>query len=802
MRSTIRFALASLAAAAALAGCGQGQTIAGPESGGGGGGGTVVNNVPLGDPSGGNGGPTGSIDLAACTACHGTSGFTVAGADPIVSVAPPVDTAGSASSAAVGAHRIHLTGSALAPAIECASCHLVPTAFPHGPQKQGNVSFSRLATTEWAGPAITTASFSTSALTCSNTYCHGNFRNGANASPTWSAAGSVTCGSCHGVGPNGPGGSHPTGVGTGCGTCHPGYTNTTVNLATHMNGVLNVNAGESTGGSACGGCHGTILAAMDPSAGQTSVHRLKLDNPADDTTTWSAPLSAVAATGRSCVNMCHADHPHDLTSPVVSTHEYNVYVDARTNASRGTSAATRDATNRAKTDYTSPSTNPSGGMCLSCHQSAVDTSRAAVSIAGFDLSPHNATTTADANALVYSWQYQLHSGNFDRNCTKCHASRAEGTTPGSSATGSGTVAVHYGNDPSLLAGKTNPGGSAAGFVCFNCHGATASPIDGAQGDRSGVNLQGVVAKAHAHPVNADAVHDGSAELANAAFGNALGVAAGPGQRHVNCLDCHDPHQAQAGDHSQGQATAGPPLTGAWGVAFVGTIASGALPASGNFTKKVLGASDLEASLCFKCHSAFYGTLPTSPSSGSPGFAETDQVQEFNPSNLSFHPVLDVAPNPTSNVTGSWATTSRMTCSDCHGSDSAADPNGPHGSAASFLLKGPNTTWGSVQMTSTGMPAGTFCANCHAANFANSRFPAHDNGHHNFACTSCHLVIPHGSGHRGLLASQGTAGTPEGKVFTDNAPWANGQILHINAYPTGGNNWSPTLNCGCGGTGHP
>jgi hypothetical protein len=431
----------------------------------------------------------------------------------------------------------------------------------------------------------------------------------------------------------------------------------------------------------------------------------------------------------------------------------------------------------------------------------------AVSITGFDLSPHNATTTADANGLVISWQYQLHSGNFDRNCTKCHASRAEGTTPGSSATGSGTVAVHYGNDPSLLAGKTNPGGSAAGFVCYNCHGSTASPLDGAQGDRSGVNLQSVVGKAHAHPVNADAVHD-AAEFTNASFGNALGVPAGPGQRHVNCLDCHDAHQAQAGAHAQGQAVVGPPILGAWGVAFGGTLASGAVPASGNLTKKVLGATDLEAYLCFKCHSAFYGTLPTSPSSGSPGFTETDQVQEFNPANLGFHPVLAVAPNPTNDVLAPWTTTSRMTCSDCHASDSAADPNGPHGSAASFLLKGPNTTWNTgLTVSTSGMPSGTFCANCHSQTFANSRFPDHTNGNHSgMNCTNCHVIIPHGSGHRSLLVSTGTAATPEGKVFTDSAPYVTtggaSPQLHINSYPTGANNWARSTNCGCIGTTHP
>ena len=54
-----------------------------------------------------------------------------------------------------------------------------------------------------------------------------------------------------------------------------------------------------------------------------------------------------------------------------------------------------------------------------------------------------------------------------------------------------------------------------------------------------------------------------------------------------------------------------------------------------------------------------------------------------------------------------------------------------------------------------VPAGTFCANCHAASFANSRFPGHTNGSHNRPCFACHVTIPHGSGHMGMLVSVGT-----------------------------------------------
>ncbi len=140
----------------------------------------------------------------------------------------------------------------------------------------------------------------------------------------------------------------------------------------------------------------------------------------------------------------------------------------------------------------------------------------------------------------------------------------------------------------------------------------------------------------------------------------------------------------------------------------------------------------------------------------------------------------------------------MTCTDCHESDVTTDPGGPHGSGAKFILKGPNTTWNaSVTNTASGMPANTFCANCHSASFANSRFPDHTNGQHNIACVGCHVAIPHGSGHMGMLVSVSNGGTPAGGVQpTDSAPYASGAVLGIVSYPTATQTWSSS-NCGCG-----
>jgi hypothetical protein len=668
----------------------------------------------------------------------------------------------------------------------------------------------------------------TTATTCA-TYCHGATMaagfGGSVASWTWNGA-AATCGSCHGFPPT----TSHTGVAaaaTDCARCHGGTVNAdgTINVAggLHINGKLD-GGGESTGGTSCGGCHTVYFNAMNGvTAGKVSKHTVGSDVPLDGAFSWGNPLSTtVLLPNRTCVTMCHGDHPHDLTSPVTATHENNVFLNATTQATRANGSATRIGTgagqNRAKTDFDS---TLNAGVCASCHTNPIVAGGITVGAATFGASAHDYATST-VGATTYTWSYALHDGSlFARNCTKCHASRTEGNTP---AVGSGAtlVAVHYSDtDPNLLAGTTNPAGTAANFACYNCHGATATPAVGAQGNRSGKEIQSQIAHAttagqSGHPANSDAVHNSATEFANAAFGNTLGVTG----RHASCLDCHDPHEAKptaGGTRVVGSATngnvAGPALQGAWGAKFGGTLAAWAAPTSANFTKTTLVAgTDLEATLCFKCHSSFYGALPVAPSS-SPAFTETDTAKEFNPANVSFHPVLASAGGnlgATGNVKAPWTRTSLMTCSDCHESDVTTDPSGPHGSAAKFILKGPNTTWSSaVTNSQTGMPNGTFCINCHNQNFSGGRFLNHTVGNHAIACMNCHAAIPHGGPRPGMLvASAGAAAGVGGTIAGwDNAApyWQGGTTnrLYLKSYPaTNTTAWSGS-NCGCNGSGtHP
>ncbi|MFL5391535.1 MAG: CxxxxCH/CxxCH domain c-type cytochrome [Myxococcales bacterium] len=176
----------------------------------------------------------GTIDVVnlTCTSCHG------AGTNP----APPSGTRGevATSDRAVGAHQAHLQPGPFSRGIGCAECHVVPASTSHANGKV-ELTFGPLATTGGATPQW-------SGTTCGGAYCHGNFRGGnASNAPVWTKVDGTqaACGSCHGLPPS----NHPPSA-TSCGSCHPGYTNTSVNLAVHVNGKVDVN--DLT----CTSCHG------------------------------------------------------------------------------------------------------------------------------------------------------------------------------------------------------------------------------------------------------------------------------------------------------------------------------------------------------------------------------------------------------------------------------------------------------------------------------------------------------------------------------------------------------------------
>jgi len=92
---------------------------------------------------------------------------------------------------------------------------------------------------------------------CAASYCHGNFAGGPNATMSWTSTVQVTCTSCHGLPPST--GHHANHSARSCGDCHPGYTRTSVAVASHIDGakqVGNLVTSWNPATRGCVGCHG------------------------------------------------------------------------------------------------------------------------------------------------------------------------------------------------------------------------------------------------------------------------------------------------------------------------------------------------------------------------------------------------------------------------------------------------------------------------------------------------------------------------------------------------------------------
>ncbi len=273
-------------------------------------------------------------------------------------------------------------------------------------------------------------------------------------------------------------------------------------------------------------------------------------------------------------------------------------------------------------------------------------------------------------------------------------------------------------------------------LCYTCH----------DGNPAGTDVKTVFAKAIRHPV-ADSEQ-----------------AAG---RSVECTDCHNPHQVNGPAHTY-NTTANASrnnVSGAlagvlgWSVDYTG-LGNFVAPAAGNYAD--IDPAVKEYQICYKCHSAKSWSFGTAPNglSANGSVANpvlTDVAQEFSPQNRSGHPVTTGLNNyvnsaspralSTSDMKAPWNSnvgTQTMMCSDCHNTDASSPAaQGPHGSAAQFMLRGPNTAWPNLTSFNS-----SFCANCH------NDAPVHaEKDDHRTQCYRCHIVIPHGGKMGRLIADR-------------------------------------------------
>lgn len=162
------------------------------------------------------------------------------------------------------------------PANNCSSCHSSTTPPPASPPGQGIYDLScagchSLGTYDTAGSpdllgrgSAVAGKFGSAhygiTLTASNTTDIATFINSPSGTPSPTPTPSPTCGSCHAIPPST--GSHSDHRSRSCSSCHgSGFSSTTVNAATHNNGVKNVvttigwNASTRTCSS--NSCHGS-----------------------------------------------------------------------------------------------------------------------------------------------------------------------------------------------------------------------------------------------------------------------------------------------------------------------------------------------------------------------------------------------------------------------------------------------------------------------------------------------------------------------------------------------------------------
>ncbi len=243
--------------------------------------------------------------------------------------------------------------------------------------------------------------------------------------------------------------------------------------------------------------------------------------------------------------------------------------------------------------------------------------------------------------------------------------------------------------------------------CLSCH----------NGNVAKHNIQAEFNKFARHPI------DNTVDVHDPIESNIIG------SRHVECVDCHNPHAANSNN----------PLNGVRGVNQQG----GEI----NPITKV-------QQLCYRCH----GDSTTKPPARTARQIDQTNVRlEFDTTNPAYHPVA--GPGKNANVPSlipPLTTSSTITCIDCHNNDNGpgnngSGPNGPHGSIYEPILERQYLT---SDPTTESASTYALCYKCHDRNsiLGNQSFTKHSfhilgrgmgGGMYNLStpCNVCH--DPHG-----------------------------------------------------------
>jgi predicted CXXCH cytochrome family protein len=300
-------------------------------------------------------------------------------------------------------------------------------------------------------------------------------------------------------------------------------------------------------------------------------------------------------------------------------------------------------------------------QCISCHD------------------PHDNTND---NFLVVSKQNS-------ELCKRCHDKT---TWPSSTHSTSSATWNSSGTDP--WQHVVGPFSTVAENACLSCHDPHSSAgkpillkaaaeedncLDCHNGNVASTDIQTEVLKTYTHDVfNYFQVHDPS----EAALSTVL---------HVECQDCHNPH---ASNNSTASApVANGPLAGVQGI---------------NSSATPLAVVTNSYEVCYRCH----GDSPSKPGSViTRQIAQNNVRLEFDPANPSYHPIEVAGQN--SNVPSLIAPlteSSMIYCTDCHASNGASVPAGPHGSIYPQILK---YRYETTDFTAESAANYELCYNCHS-----------------------------------------------------------------------------------------
>ena len=244
--------------------------------------------------------------------------------------------------------------------------------------------------------------------------------------------------------------------------------------------------------------------------------------------------------------------------------------------------------------------------------------------------------------------------------------------------------------------------------CLNCHDGTVART----------NILADIRKRSAHQVflRTD-VHDAGEDPLRS-------------RRHVECVDCHNPHAVR-------------PISPTNPLGSRGYLTSGStLYVSGGDRNGLRGENArVNYEICFKCHADNASRVR---SDNQRQVYESNTRLEFQTRNPSYHPVIGPRRNPdVVSLIPPLRQGSLITCTDCHNSNNARSaggngPSGPHGSVFEPLLVANHET---RDFTSESAEAYALCYLCHDRNsiLNNESFSLHQSHTVRLQapCSTCH-----------------------------------------------------------------